>query len=153
MKKIIIIICSLFIFAGVYSQDKIKGISTYSPQDDSITLSTDDLIRLINSSYIICSKIDSLDDGYMVKTVEIQCSDTNFRFIGAYIESRVFSLGDFKLSMGRMAPMWLVCNFALVDNGKLYESYELDQHGMKHFEGLLNNTPFYCLEDLKWSDK
>jgi hypothetical protein len=145
MKKFIILICGLFIFTGAYAQKDIKGISTYFPMDDSITLNEDDLTSLINSSYVVCSKIDSLDDGSVVKTVEIQCADTNFRFAGAYIESRIFLLGDLKLSIGRMDPMWLVCNFALVDNGKFYEAYELDQHGMKHFEDLLNNTPFYCL--------
>jgi len=150
MKKIIILICGLFIFTGAYAQ--IKGISTYFPMDDSINLSENEMTQLINSSYVVCSKIDSLDDGSVVKTVEIQCSDTSFRFAGAYIESRIFLLGDLKSSMGRMNPMWLVCNFALVNNGKFYESYELDQHGMKHFENLLNNTPFYCLEDREWSE-
>lgn len=150
-KKIIIIICTLFIFTGVYSQKQIKGISTYFPMDDSITLNEDDLTNLINSSYVVCSKIDSLDDGSVVKTVEIQCADTNFRFAGAYIESSVFSLGDLKSSIGRMNPMWLVCNFALVDNGELYESYELDSLGKKCFERILNKSSLVCIDPYEWT--
>ncbi|MFZ2150462.1 MAG: hypothetical protein WAZ12_05470 [Candidatus Absconditicoccaceae bacterium] len=143
MKKFIIIICSLFIFTGVYSQNEIKGTSTYSP-GDSITCSVTELNYLISRSYVVCSKIDTLDDGAMIKTVELQTNDTIFRFISAYLESNVFFPEDIKLST-EQEPMKLICTFALVDNGKLYESYELDLLGKKYFERILNKTSLVCI--------
>jgi len=151
------------IFTSVYAQKQIKGVSTkfineeelrgestYFPQEDTITLTVTELNYLISRSRIVCSKIDTLDDGGMIKTVEIEASDTNFRFIGAYIESNVFFPQDIKFSVETKSTR-LVCEFALVDNGELYESYELDSLGKKYFERLLNKTALVCIDPYKWT--
>lgn len=150
MKTIIILICGLFICVGAHAQKQIKGISTYSPQGDSISVSLTELNYLISRSYIVCSKIDTLDDGAMIKTVEIQSHDTTFRFIGAYLESNIFYSKNLKLSVEEK-PLKLFCDFALVDNGELYESYELDSLGKKCFERMLNKTPLVCIDPYEWT--
>jgi hypothetical protein len=142
MKKLIVLICGLLIFTSAYAQNKIVGIPMYSPEEDSTIFDGIEIIHLLESSYLVKAKIDSLEDGSVIKTVEIQCADTNFHFVGAYIESNSFFMKDIKLSMGNMKPINLVCSFALVDHGELYESYTLDQFGMVYFDMILNNTPF-----------
>jgi len=140
MKKIIVLICGLLIFTCASAQNKIKAVSTYFPKYDSISLTKTDLDYLLKKSYIVCSKIDTLDDGAMVKILEIECRDTTFRFLGAYMESAIFyQNSDVSISDdGKFTG--LKCEFVVVDNGQLYEAYELDTLGKKYFENLLNKT-------------
>lgn len=129
-------------------QRLIMGISFDSLEKDTIILTGKDLKYLISKSYVICSKIDTLDDGRMIKTVEIESKDTTFRFVGAYIESNVFSKEDTKFIM-EVKPMRLICRFALIDDREFYKSYELDKLGMRYFEKLLNNAPPKCIDENK----
>jgi len=126
MKKLVFAVLSVCIFFCGYSQNKITGVSTYAPYDDSISVSITELNYLISHSRIVCCKIDTLDDGGMVKTVEIEAKDTSFRLMGAYLESNIFFQDDVKVIL-EVKPIRLRCSFAVIDNGGLfYESYELN---------------------------
>lgn len=131
----------LFIFSSVYSQKEIKGTSTYFPQDSSVNINVTELNYLIHRSHIICSKIDTLDDGAMIKTIEIKAVDNTFRIVGAYIESSTFFPSSVKN---------LKCSFVVLDFGEIYESYSLDSLGLKYFETLLNRMPLVCVDSYEW---
>jgi len=145
MKKIIAMILSVFIFSCACAQNKITGVSTYIPMDDSITVSVTELNYLIAGSIQVCTKIDTLDDGYIIKTVEIKSRDTIFRLIGAYLESEPFFPNDSKTSM-EVKQRNLKCSIALVDNGELYETYALNTIGRMYFERILNKTLLVCID-------
>lgn len=148
MKKLILIlICGLFICSGASAQ-KIKGVNSFFPTLDSIEITREDINYLLKNSIVICAKADTLDDEAIVKTVEIVCRDTAFKFVGAYMESSPVSPSDFrnyKVEENKKV-MHLDCAFVLVDNGKLYETFELDSLGRKQFEGLLNRAPLKCMD-------
>ena len=143
MKKCIIILIGLLCFTSAYAQKQIKGISTYFPSEDSIVFSLDELNYLIKNSYVVCSKIDILDDGYMVKTIQMSNKDTTFRFLNVYIESDLFTLND--LSIEKKVEK-LRCAFAIVSSGELYEVYELNYIGKQYLEALLNKTKVLCYD-------
>lgn len=145
MKKIIILICGLLVFTCACAQNKISGISTYFSQYDSISLTKSELNYLLKSSYVVCSKIDTLDDGGLIKTVEIACKDTTFRFVGAYIESEIFFINQCVADCLEKNLVRLKCELVVIDNGQLYESYELDTSGKLYFEKLLNKVPLLCV--------
>lgn len=145
MKRTLTMLVCVLIFSCGYSQNKITGISTYTPLDDSITVSVTELNYLIANSSHVCTKIDTLDDGSMVKTVEIRSRDTIFRFISAYLESEPFFPNDNKMSIEDI-PRTLKCSIVLVDNGELYETYELNAIGRKYFERILNKTSLVCID-------
>lgn len=133
----------LILFTSANAQKRIKGISTYFQEGDTISLSPSELNYLISRSYVVCSKIDTLDDGAMVKTIEIVCRDKTFHFVSAYVESDLFFSNDLLFTVEKKSKK-LKCAFALVDNGELYESYELDSIGRQYFEKIINNTPLVC---------
>jgi hypothetical protein len=152
MKKVVILLFGLLIFTGAYAQNKIKAASTYS-SEDTISVLISELNDLIYNSMLVCCKVDTLDDGAMIKTIEFVSKDTRFKFIGGYIESNTYfpnttkknSLHFFiKLFSKHHKKEQLTCDFALIDSGILYESYELDPQGRWHFEYMLNNTKLYC---------
>ena len=145
MKRILTMLVCVFIFSCGYPQNKITGISTYIPMDDSITVSVTELNYLIARSSHMCTKIDTLDDGSMIKTVEIKSRDTIFRFIGAYLESEPYFPNDSQTSIDDK-PRKLKCDVALVDNGELYETYQLNAIGRKYFERILNKTLLVCID-------
>jgi hypothetical protein len=113
--------------------------------DDSISVSVTELNFLILRSSHVCTKIDTLDDGAMIKTVEIRSRDTIFRFIGAYLESEPYFPNDSQTSIDDK-PRKLKCDIALVDNGELYETYQLNAIGKKYFERILNKTSLVCID-------
>lgn len=144
MKKTFFLILGLLIlFSDANAQKRIKGISTYFQEGDTISLSSSELNYLISRSDIVCAKIDTLDDGSMIKTIEIECRDKTFHFVSAYMESDLFFSSDLLLNIEQKAKK-LKCAFVLVDNGELYESYELDSIGRGYFEKIINNTPLVC---------
>jgi hypothetical protein len=145
MKRILTMLVYVFIFSCGYPQNKITGISTYIPMDDSITVSVTELNYLIARSSHMCTKIDTLDDGSMIKTVEIKSRDTIFRFIGAYLESEPYFPNDNQTSIDDN-PRKLKCDVALVDNGELYETYQLNAIGRRYFERILNKTLLVCID-------
>ena len=149
MKKLVCITIAMFILFYGYSQNKITGTSSYFPEDDSISISVTELNYLIARSMQVCTKIDTLDDGAMIKTVEIQSRDTIFRFIGAYLESEPFFSHDIRSSM-ESKPRKLKCSIALVGNGELYETYQLNATGRKYFERILNKTSLVCIDPYQW---
>lgn len=134
MKKIIVLVIGMVIFCSGYAQNKITGVSTYDAQDDSICITVTELNYFISHARLVCSKVDTFDDGSMVKTIEIESRDTSFRFTYAYLESNTFYLGDIN-------KRTLKCNLAVVDKGEFYEVYELNAVGRRYFERMINNTP------------
>ena len=145
MKRIMLLVVSMIIVSCAMAQSKIIGVSNYVPRDDSIIVSITELNYLISHSHIVCSKIDTLEDGSMIKTVEIETNDSGFRLIGAYVESEAFFPKDCVHTVENC--QWILkCEYALVDDGELYESYMLDSIGRKYFQKLLNMTPLVCID-------
>lgn len=150
-KILIIILIEMTLLCGIYAQKpfkglKIKGVSTYFPGMDSIEVSRNDLSYLLKHSIVVCSKVDTLDDGAMMKTVEIACSDTTFKFVGAYMESNLVQPSELRSYVMEGKRMTLKCAFVVIDQGVLYETYELDDFGKKSFESLLNRAPLKCID-------
>jgi hypothetical protein len=140
MRNFIIIVLGFFVFTCAHAQNKIKGASNFPV--DTVDLSKRELNQLINSSYILCAKIDPFNRSHVVKTLEIQCADINSNFGGAYIESNEFLIGDIKLAMGQMKPITLIAACVIVDRNGICVTYELDQEGRRLFDNLLSNTTF-----------
>ena len=152
MKKVVMFLFGLLIFTGAYAQNKIRATSTYF-SEDTISVSISELNDLIYKSTLVCCKVDTLDDGAMMKTIEFVSKDTRSKFIGGYIESNTYfpnttkkDSSDFfiKSFSKHHKKEQLTCDFALIDSGILYESYELDSLGRWYFEHILNNTKLYC---------
>lgn len=133
MKKIILIICGLLLFASASAQ---KGFSTcFSKTNHPIEITKGDLKYLLENSIVICSKVDTLDNKGMIKTVEIVCRDTTFKIVGAYLESNIFFPGN---------NVKLKCDFVVID--EIFTTFELDYFGRKQFEALLNKAPLMELK-------
>lgn len=153
MKKLIaILVCGLFIFSSAYAQ-KIKGKSAYFPHIDSIYIDQSEINYLINHCRIICSKIDTLSDGGLIKTVELVSTDTTFRFVGAYMESNIIYPQEFRSYVLEGKKVYLRCAFVVIDNGELYQTFELDIVGRKKFERILNLSKLKCIDYYQWKDK
>ena len=139
MKKIIVLVIGMVIFLSGYAQ-KITGVSTYFPKGDSIDVSVTELNSFIKNARLVRSEIETYDDKSMIKRVTYKAKK-NLRFLYVCIESTTFYDTTQKA---------LMCNLALLDNGELYEAYELDTIGRKYFEPILNNSPLTCIDHHKW---
>ena len=139
MKKLVTMVIGMVIFFSGYSQNKITGTSTYFPKDDSIAVSVTELNSFIKNARLVRSEIETYDDKSMIKRVTYKAK-RNLRFLYVCIESTTFYDTTQKA---------LRCNLALLDNGELYEAYELDTIGRKYFEPILNSAPLTCIDHHK----
>lgn len=147
-RKITVIIILLWCFS-LSGQTKFKGVSTFFPGIDSVEVSKADISYLLKHAQLICSKVDTLDDGAMMKTVEIACQDTTFKFIGAYMESNLVQRNELMSYAMEGKKIKLQCFYVVIDQGELYEEYQLDSLGRKQFEAMLNKAPLRCIDSYK----